>query len=81
MYGCPRTATVKATSAVQVWAMDRLTFHRNVMETTAQRREKYEKFLAQVPLFSTCHTSSPLPFSLPPSPPFPLPYPLSLQLK
>ena len=35
---------------VKVWAMDRLTFHRVLMETTQKKRKAYEGFVSKVPV-------------------------------
>lgn len=50
MYGSPRAATiVSATSGGSfLWALDRLTFRRILMETAFSRRRLYEKFLENV---------------------------------
>jgi len=53
MYNCPRAATIVASTAVSVWAMDRVTFHRVIMETTQKKRKTYEGFLERVSLLSS----------------------------
>merc|ERR1719195_243334 len=52
MYNAPRQATVKATSAGQLWALDRESFQ--MMLSTAEhiRKSTYEEFLANVEIFS-----------------------------
>ncbi|RKP39683.1 cyclic nucleotide-binding-like protein [Dimargaris cristalligena] len=50
MYNSPRAATVKATSESVVWALDRVTFRRILMERTSRKRRLYEEFLEEVPL-------------------------------
>lgn len=52
MYNAPRQATVKATSAGKLWALDRESFQ--MMLSTAEhiRKSTYEEFLANVEIFS-----------------------------
>jgi len=53
MYNCPRLATIIATSAGSLWAMDRRTFQRIIVRNQARKRKQYEDFLENVPLLST----------------------------
>lgn len=54
MYGAPRAATViSAEAGCTLWALDRVTFRRILMESTFARRRMYETFLEEVPLLST----------------------------
>lgn len=54
MYNAPRAATVISTEAGStLWALDRVTFRRILMDSAFQRRRMYESFLEEVPLFST----------------------------
>ena len=54
MYNAPRAATVISTEASScLWALDRVTFRRILMDSTFQRRRMYETFLEEVPLLST----------------------------
>lgn len=54
MYNAPRAATVISTEpASTLWALDRVTFRRILMDSAFQRRRMYEKFLEEVPLLST----------------------------
>ncbi|KAI0101783.1 camp-dependent protein kinase regulatory subunit [Nemania sp. FL0031] len=54
MYNAPRAATVVSSEpACTLWALDRVTFRRILMESTFARRRLYEKFLEEVPLLST----------------------------
>lgn len=54
MYNAPRAATViSAEPSCTLWALDRLTFRRILMESTFARRRMYENFLEEVPLLST----------------------------
>lgn len=51
MYNAPRAATVvSADEKCVLWALDRVTFRRILMESTFQRRRMYETFLEEVPL-------------------------------
>ncbi|NXA73647.1 KGP2 kinase, partial [Thryothorus ludovicianus] len=50
LYNCTRTASVKATTNVKTWALDREVFQ-NIMRVTAQtRQEQYRNFLRSVSL-------------------------------
>lgn len=51
LYAQPRAATVLSTSACILWALDRITFRSILMETNNRRREMYESFIKEVPLF------------------------------
>lgn len=54
MYNAPRAATVvSAEAGCNLWALDRVTFRRILMESTFARRRMYESFLEEVPLLST----------------------------
>lgn len=54
MYNAPRAATViSAEPNSTLWALDRLTFRRILMESTFARRRMYESFLEEVPVLST----------------------------
>ena len=54
MYNAPRAATVISTeSSSTLWALDRVTFRRILMDSAFQRRRMYESFLEEVPLLST----------------------------
>ncbi len=53
MYNAPRAATVTATSDCTLWALDRVTFRRILMDSTARKRRMYEAFLEEVPLLSS----------------------------
>ncbi|KAL1835961.1 hypothetical protein VTJ49DRAFT_5759 [Mycothermus thermophilus] len=54
MYNAPRAATViSAEPNCTLWALDRVTFRRILMESTFARRRMYEGFLEEVPLLSS----------------------------
>ncbi|KAK0388215.1 hypothetical protein NLU13_4460 [Sarocladium strictum] len=54
MYNAPRAATiVSAEPGCMLWALDRMTFRRILMESTFARRRMYESFLEDVPLLSS----------------------------
>ncbi len=54
MYNAPRAATViSAEASCLLWALDRITFRRILMDSTFQRRRLYESFLEEVPILST----------------------------
>ncbi|OXV05293.1 hypothetical protein Egran_06939 [Elaphomyces granulatus] len=51
MYNAPRAATVLSLDAKStLWALDRITFRRILMDSAFQRRRMYEAFLEEVPL-------------------------------
>ncbi|KAI9824926.1 MAG: hypothetical protein M1832_001531 [Thelocarpon impressellum] len=54
MYNAPRAATVISTEPSScLWALDRMTFRRILMDSTFQRRRMYESFLEEVPLLAS----------------------------
>lgn len=54
MYNAPRAATVLSTAAgCLLWALDRVTFRRILMDSAFARRRMYETFLNEVPLLSS----------------------------
>jgi len=54
MYNVPRAASIKAASpTVELWAMDRQTFRRVLLRSTAEKRSKYEEFLKNVPVLQS----------------------------
>ena len=50
MYNAPRAATITAATECTLWALDRMTFRRILMDSTSKKRRKYERFLDDVPL-------------------------------
>jgi cAMP-dependent protein kinase regulator len=54
MYNAPRAATIiSTTSQAVLWALDRVTFRRILMENTFKKRRMYEAFLEEVALLSS----------------------------
>ncbi|KAH8697081.1 camp-dependent protein kinase regulatory subunit PkaR [Talaromyces proteolyticus] len=54
MYNAPRAATiVSLESKSTLWALDRITFRRILMDSAFQRRRMYEAFLEEVPLLAS----------------------------
>lgn len=56
MYNAPRAATVVSTEPSLLWALDRVTFRRILMDAAFQRRRMYEGFLSEVPLLESLET-------------------------
>lgn len=54
MYNAPRAATIVSLDPKStLWALDRVTFRRILMDSAFQRRRMYEAFLEEVPLLSS----------------------------
>jgi cAMP-dependent protein kinase regulator len=57
MYNAPRAATIVSTEKGSLlWALDRVTFRRILMDSAFQRRRMYESFLEEVPLLEALTT-------------------------
>jgi len=50
LYNCPRAATVQSKGAAVCWQLDRDTFNTIVKEAAQKKRDRYDAFLAKVPL-------------------------------
>ncbi|CDO52699.1 hypothetical protein DV113_002780 [Geotrichum candidum] len=50
MYNSPRAATVTAKTESVLWALDRLTFRRILLDKTSAKRKLYGNFLKEVPI-------------------------------
>mmetsp|Transcript_33101 Transcript_33101/g.93035 ORF Transcript_33101/g.93035 Transcript_33101/m.93035 type:complete len:395 (+) Transcript_33101:129-1313(+) len=53
LYNCPRAATVKSKASGVCWKLDRETFNAIVKEAAQKKRERYDSFLAKVPLLQS----------------------------
>lgn len=53
MYNAPRAATVVSTEGSTLWALDRMTFRRILMDSAFEKRRMYEAFLSEVPLLES----------------------------
>lgn len=53
IYGTPRAATIKAKTAVKLWAIDRDTYRRILMGSTIRKRKLYETFLEKVSILES----------------------------
>jgi CRP-like cAMP-binding protein len=56
MYNAPRAATVRGSTDGVLWALDRVTFRRILMDSTSRKRKMYESFLEEVPLLAALET-------------------------
>jgi cAMP-dependent protein kinase regulator len=52
LYNCPRAATVEAKEKCVLWQLDRDTFNNIVKEAAQKKRQRYDTFLAKVPLLN-----------------------------
>mmetsp|Transcript_72844 Transcript_72844/g.127477 ORF Transcript_72844/g.127477 Transcript_72844/m.127477 type:complete len:403 (+) Transcript_72844:100-1308(+) len=53
LYNCPRAASVEATEKCVLWQLDRDTFNNIVKEAAQKKRQRYDNFLAKVPLLAS----------------------------
>ena len=53
LYNAPRAATIVAKTASQLWQLDRNTFNHIVKDAAQTKRDKYEDFLASVPILQS----------------------------
>lgn len=53
LYNAPRAASIRAVSDSHLWVLDRSTFNAIVKVASQKKREKYEEFLATVPILSS----------------------------
>jgi cAMP-dependent protein kinase regulator len=53
LYNCPRAASVVSRDQCVLWQLDRDTFNNIVKEAAQKKRERYNAFLAQVPLLAS----------------------------
>jgi cAMP-dependent protein kinase regulator len=53
MHGTPRAATIIASSPVELWAIDRVTFRQVLMGETVKKRKTYGDFLHNVEILKT----------------------------
>ncbi|KAK7865087.1 hypothetical protein R5R35_014624 [Gryllus longicercus] len=53
LYNMPRAATIIATTAGSLWAMDRTTFRRILLKSAFKKRKMYEQLIEKVPMLKT----------------------------
>ena len=53
LYNAPRAATIVAKTAVTLWQLDRNTFNHIVKDAAQNKRDRYEDFLASVPILQS----------------------------
>lgn len=53
LYNCPRAASVDAQERCTLWKLDRDTFSNIVKEAAQKKRQRYDSFLAKVPLLAS----------------------------
>merc|ERR1712039_140018 len=53
LYNCPRAASVIAVEKCILWQLDRDTFNNIVKEAAQKKRQRYDTFLAKVPLLAS----------------------------
>jgi len=52
LYNCPRSANVQARQVCVLWKLDRETFNHIVKDSAQKKRQRYDSFLAKVPLLN-----------------------------
>lgn len=57
LYNCPRKASVQAKDNSVCWQLDRATFNHIVKEAAQKKRNRYDAFLAKVPLLASMDAS------------------------
>ena len=53
LYNAPRAATITAKTDALLWELDRNTFNHIVKDAAQKKRDKYEDFLATVPILAS----------------------------
>jgi|Transcript_49235 cAMP-dependent protein kinase regulator len=53
LYNCPRAASVEASEKCVLWQLDRDTFNNIVKEAAQKKRQRYDAFLAKVPILAS----------------------------
>mmetsp|Transcript_87274 Transcript_87274/g.154639 ORF Transcript_87274/g.154639 Transcript_87274/m.154639 type:complete len:401 (-) Transcript_87274:133-1335(-) len=53
LYNCPRAASVESKETCVLWQLDRDTFNHIVKEAAQKKRQRYDTFLAKVPLLAS----------------------------
>lgn len=53
LYNCPRSASVQSKGNAVLWQLDRDTFNHIVKASAQKKRERYDAFLAKVPLLAS----------------------------
>ena len=51
LYNAPRSATIRATTASEVWALDRTAFRMLVVMAQEEKMNEYVNFLSKVKIF------------------------------
>lgn len=54
LHNAPRAASVIADSAVQAWAIDRVSFKRIMMSSSLRQQDEYMNFIAKVAILGAC---------------------------
>lgn len=64
MYNLPRAATIQAVTEGSLWAMDRQTFRRIVLNAAYKKRKMYESLLEKVPMLKALQVNQILPMAV-----------------